>query len=281
MIRSLLLASLLVVVGLPGAARAGDCGQYLFCGAEGKGDGSYHGVVVIPGLQGGSGKATGGGSCEGCEWSLVPACWTNGPENPDALCGAAVLSCPARGQQGILMWVFRRRPPAGWEHVGNVCVGPNDPVLTVADLQADARRYVGELGTTAATVGVAPSHYTPVVNTATYFTATGGGTRTGTFGPQGVRLTITATPTYVWDFGDGSAPYETSSPGGPYPSGDVTHTYTTPGARTVTLTTRWTATFTVATALGTFGPFPVGGAPIAPVSTRAIQVREAGAVLVH
>jgi hypothetical protein len=252
------------------------------CGGVTGGDGAYHGVVVVPGLQGnGNAQGNGGGSCPGCEWSLVPACSVNGPVNgADALCGAAVYSCPSRGQEGILMWVYVRRPGGTWTRAGTVCVGPQDPVLTVDALRVDARRYLFEMDPGAATVSVAPRGFSPVVNEVTYFTATGGGTRTATFGPAGVRLTITATPAYVWDFGDGTPPYETRSPGGPYPTGDVTHTYRAPGARTVTLTTRWSATFTVTTAQGTFGPYDVGGAPLAPSTTQAVRVREAGAVLV-
>jgi hypothetical protein len=93
-------------------------------------------------------------------------------------------------------------------------------------------------------------------------------------------MTITATPMYVWDFGDGSAPFETTSVGGSYPDGDVTHLYRSDGRRTVTLTTRWSATFTVTTVLGTFGPWDVPGQPIAPSTSRTIPVREARAVLV-
>ena len=49
---------------------------------------------------------------------------------------------------------------------------------------------------------------------------------------------------YSWDFGDGTT-LTTVSPGSPYPSFDVTHTYTEPGNRSVLLTTTWKGKYRV------------------------------------
>lgn len=51
---------------------------------------------------------------------------------------------------------------------------------------------------------------------------------------------IHATPTYRIDWGDGTVT-ETSSNGGPWPHGDVTHTYQRTGRYDVLVTARWTA----------------------------------------
>lgn len=276
-----LLATLLASIGLQtSVAYADGCpDDYLTCGASSQ-NGTYDGVIGFPDLRHGGGSGAGGSgggsSCQGCEWMLVPACSVNSPENgADALCGAAVNSC---GGDGILMWVFVRRPKETWDQIGTTCVGPDRPVVTLAQVRADAARlYRDQVKPNAATISPQPANGPWVVNLASYFMATGAEPLSATFGPAGTRMTIDATPTYVWDWGDGSEPYETTSTGGPHPTGDVTHVYRHHGARTVTLTTRWSATFTVVTALGTFGPFDVPGAPIAPTTTTRIRVQEARA----
>lgn len=277
------LAALSMSLGAPsGPAFAGGCDEVVvFCGAEGNGS-SYTGVIAIPGLRGngGSGGGGGGGACVGCEWSVVPACPINGPDNgADAMCMGASMACESRGEDGILMRIYVRENGGPWRSMGNACIGGGNDVVTVADVTAQAgQAYREQMRPGAARIGTSPAGR-QVVNLPTYFSAGGTEPMTGTFGPAGVRMTITATPTYVWDFGDG-ATLETRSAGGPYPGGDVRHTYRTPATRTVTLTTRWSAEFTVVTAMGTFGPFAVGGAPVAPSTTQAVEVREARAVLV-
>lgn len=61
---------------------------------------------------------------------------------------------------------------------------------------------------------------------------------------RAVHLAVEATE-YSWDFGDGGWPLVTASPGKPYPSEELTHTYLTPGTRQITLTTTWDAFFRV------------------------------------
>lgn len=251
-------------------------------GASGDGT-SYNTVVAIPGLSGGPGGSSGGGSsgggCAGCEWYVTPACPINGPPDnaADVMCSGAAMSCP---EGGIRMRVFVRRSATGsWTVAGTYCTGNGNGVVTVADVAADAGAlYRDRMTPGAASVSLNPVGYDPIVNQQAYFGAGGVDTMRGTFGPDGLSITITAVPTYVWDFGDGTT-LETTSPGG-YPSGDVTHVYRAPGPRTVRLTTRWHAEFTVTSALGTFGPFDVGGTPVAPTTTRAITVREARAELI-
>ena len=53
-----------------------------------------------------------------------------------------------------------------------------------------------------------------------------------------VPITIHLTPTFTWSFGDGGS-YTTKLPGAPYPLSIVEHTYRSPGAKQVTLTTIW------------------------------------------
>jgi hypothetical protein len=66
----------------------------------------------------------------------------------------------------------------------------------------------------------------------------------------GYPVEVEATPTrFTWDFGDGSDPLVTTSPGHPYPDEDVAYPYPRPGTYTITLTTDFT------------GRYRVGGTP--------------------
>ncbi len=72
-------------------------------------------------------------------------------------------------------------------------------------------------------------------------------TVTQTFNVFGYALTITATASsYDVDWGDGSWSRGVTSSGGPWPSGDVRHVYTTQGTYTVRVLERWTGTWSVA-----------------------------------
>src|SRR5450830_1362483 len=78
----------------------------------------------------------------------------------------------------------------------------------------------------------------------------------------GHPVTVHATPArYTWDFGDHTAPLDTTdpgvpyptdgstpptTPGTPYPTGSHGHPYTAPGTYTLTLTTTWTGTYQIA-----------------------------------
>lgn len=50
---------------------------------------------------------------------------------------------------------------------------------------------------------------------------------------------------YTWSWGDHTPDTQTTTPGAPYPSFAVTHTYTKPGTHQVSLTLTYTATYSV------------------------------------
>ena len=84
----------------------------------------------------------------------------------------------------------------------------------------------------------------------------------------GYTVEVQATPTsYTWDYGDGSPPLVTTSPGHPWPDHDVAHTYARPGTFTITLTTTLTGTYRMA---GTTTWLPVTG--VATTTTTASPV---------
>lgn len=60
--------------------------------------------------------------------------------------------------------------------------------------------------------------------------------------PIGPDVVITMTPRYVISWGDGAST-DTTSQGGPYPSGDLTHVYTEAEPVVVTVQAYWTATW--------------------------------------
>jgi hypothetical protein len=96
----------------------------------------------------------------------------------------------------------------------------------------------------------------------------------------GRTLTITATPIrWTWDFGDGTRT-TTAAPGRPGANTgptSVTHTYATPGDKTVTVTVSYAGTFTLA---GITGTFPITGTAQATSAPSVITLHEAHAQLI-
>ncbi|WP_232303602.1 PKD domain-containing protein [Pseudofrankia sp. DC12] len=98
---------------------------------------------------------------------------------------------------------------------------------------------------------------------------------------QPVLATISAVPTYHWDFGDGAT--GPNSPGRPYdaaisprdfPDAYVDHEYRKPGTYQVTLTVIWDGTFTVP---GVAQAFALNAVTL--VATAQVVVEEAAGVL--
>jgi hypothetical protein len=89
------------------------------------------------------------------------------------------------------------------------------------------------------------------------------------FGTPIGTLTFTMTPRYVVSWGDG-ATSETETQGGPYPDGDVTHTYVEEGGVTITVQAFWRTTWTLAGAGGDLPelPVPTEGSLDLPVEQR-------------
>lgn len=134
------------------------------------------------------------------------------------------------------------RPYATWETTLPVCPRPPSD---------DQGRVPDELAQGFWDVRLLPS---PVLETVPGFAITGKAVYLQIHGepakafevdnPLGDDVAITASSTYVVDWGDGSPPRTTTSRGGPWPSGDVTHVYThTDPATTITVTQRWVATW--------------------------------------
>jgi hypothetical protein len=93
----------------------------------------------------------------------------------------------------------------------------------------------------------------------------------------GFPVDIEARPvSYTWNFGDGSAPVTTTTPGKPYPSKEITHRYMKRGSVALSVTTHYAARFNVA---GSGWQTIDGTVPITGPATT-LEVREAVPVLV-
>jgi hypothetical protein len=71
------------------------------------------------------------------------------------------------------------------------------------------------------------------------------------FDALGYAIDLAATSTYTIDWGDGTTHTDITTQGGPWPDGDLRHTYQHAGHYHVTVTQHWTATWTAASADGT------------------------------
>jgi hypothetical protein len=202
-------------------------------------------------------------------------------------CAHALRDCPA-GETGPLLRIWRRtlqdaRVTEPWRSVGITCaadVAPGArPTLTMADLTAQFMR------TPWATPRISsqPAGNTTLVNLATYYQVhwSPTGYQPGEIDRAVLRgIPVRIRPTligFTYHYGDGTSDGPTTSPGGTYPHGDITHVYRRPGAYPVSVSTTFGADFSVDGT--TWDPIP--STVTIPGPTTTITVREARAVLVQ
>ena len=270
-----LLSSLLAVGHL--AASANPC-KADACVTPGPGGVGVGGTLPSPGPVSGGG----GGPSDGKHYETVyvPTCGPNTPENPDALCGAAVLSCPARGLQGIQMWVYRRevnpagKPLTAWELIDVVCVTaytPTTPDQVRTLLLSDSRFIPAPVSHT----NINPSNGRSVVNAEVVFSADTQPVYSVDVPILGFTVHLDLRPQrWDWHFGDGQT-LSTTSPGHPYPSKDVVHRYHAKGAFGPYVTVTWGGTFTFNGIV-----YPINGTTTVDGPASAITIAEAKSQLV-
>ena len=180
----------------------------------------------------------------------MPVCSGNRPDGDDALCNAAVESCPAEDE--IRVWVFTRRvnritgrPLTPWRRVtdpSTTCVGPTEPdidpvVLVPAIVNRDFQRVVVLKGT----AEVSPRPDT-LVNIPTVFTTGAPPTYEIPVRVLGQRVLITVTAeSWTWHFGDG----RTATTAAKGARGRIEHVYERPARREAYVVIEWSGTFTV------------------------------------
>jgi len=95
------------------------------------------------------------------------------------------------------------------------------------------------------TAGIAYSpSFEPLIKVPVYFWSDVPEVVTKRISIVGEVVDVQLKPTFLWHYGDGVI-YLTRTVGGPYPDGQIQHSYSTPGHYLVQLITSWSGTFTV------------------------------------
>ncbi|MEO8556993.1 MAG: hypothetical protein ABI474_10010 [Actinomycetota bacterium] len=186
---------------------------------------------------------TGAAEKRSFEYSSVYACPTNAPGAADLPCTGAIQGCAgntAQQGQGPMVRMYRREldasgnPVGGWTSIGTTCFPQfvrGRPVLGLGQILAAFHNTPWAKPT----AHIQPEGNITLVTLATYFEVNWPVTG---FQPGEIdTITLLGTPVrirptvqgYTYVFGDGTSFGPTASPGGPYPSGDITHAYPTAG----------------------------------------------------
>lgn len=205
-------------------------------------------------------------SCLGCTWKYTIYCM----QDSDSPCRHAVVSCPVGS---LLYRVSFGLTPSTVSEIGSVCWGSSQPLtreLAEANVSDYVIRYVPEL-----VPGFDPPDGTLTAIPAIFWTGQPTILLPPSFSLSGRTVSITATPTWRWVWGDGSAVWK-SVPGAPYPSRQITHQFREPGDYQTQVTAVWTATYTVSGV----GTFDVAGDVIRQSQVLQVPVKSARTVLV-
>lgn len=252
-------------------------------------------------LEGFQSQAAGGGTAPGSrrapeadqgtkyQYRQANLCGLNSVDRDfDENCRAANVPCSDGELPGVLVRVFRRddSPDAagGWEPIGTTCRTAIAPGPGQEDLLAAIEREFSRTPLATPRATSQPPGGATLVNLPTYFQLTFP-EATDSYGPGQTRsLTLLDTPvqlriraSHTYDFGDGTRHGPTTSPGGPYPTGDVTHTYRTAGQVTPSATTTYAADYRFAD-----GPWtPLTGSTTRSASFGPLDILTANPVLVE
>lgn len=111
------------------------------------------------------------------------------------------------------------------------------------------QRDVAQLAAQRGTISISPARTEVLINKPVYY-STDATAHNAELTVLGVPVTVHLTPViYTWSPGDGSASFTSTSPGGAWPNGTISHTYAHPTTGvSVGLTVTWSASFT---AMGT------------------------------
>lgn len=231
--------------------------------------GEFHGLIMVPGEPGVLEAAAHSGTqpgCGDCVWTLIMACVINRPgqtggDNPCN--GSGQPQQCDRGQ--VLYRLYLSTDAAQNQLVQTLCLGGDRRVVDVGGQAAiDVQRYLKDVTPPDLALGVQPPHGL-LANLPAYFVVKPpADLRPRPFGNGQITETITIEPAhYTWHWGDDTDDLRTDDPGGPYPTGHVTHTYALAGHVHGQLTTDWSATYTITIpGAGTFGPYDATGGTI-------------------
>lgn len=225
------------------------------------------GLVLPPSVEPATRREVAG--CPGCAWRISSPC-VEGPLG-NAFEGQETCLSVTRGcQVGSLRRTWFRPAGGPWREIGLVCLQA-DPVTVESVGDRVRQELVRHLP--APVVERLPR--TGVVTGIPTIFSSGQSDRTQRFSWRiaGRRVTVVATPTWVWRFPDGSA-LTTDDPGSLGPDGAVRHVFRRAGTAQVACASRWTGEYTV----DGLGPFPIPGA-VTQETTTTVPVGEGRALL--
>ena len=171
---------------------------------------------------------------------------------------------PNSGAEGLSDLDSKEPPIAAAPGVARI-----DPATLISI--SDVQRLAADAGR----VSISPNRGWVYVNKPVYF-STDAVAHDRQLTVLGFPVTVHLVPVgYSWNPGDGSAAMASAGPGGPWPNGDVTHSYRKVSTSIrVGLTVEWSASFTVQ---GT--TYSIPGTTSASSSSDPFEIREAEAVL--
>ena len=215
--------------------------------------------------QSGVSQSVSGHACSRCQWMLGDPCSS---QFNDIGCGTVTDGC-RQGQEQRRQW-FSSDDGLTWQDRGLTCVGGTALAVDPAgeELRAAFERSVPSARITwQPPAGLLPQ--VPVLFDSGQPQELGA----WTIGLGSASVNLAPSAIWHWDFGDGSQ-LDTQISGSHYPQDEVSHTYRHSGTFPVTLTTTWSATYTV----NGQGPYVVDG-HIIQESTRQVTVGQGRAVL--
>ena len=129
------------------------------------------------------------------------------------------------------------------QQIGTEIALPDQPAAALPAAQPIAPVYAyfeenAELLIAPGTLTLQPGTGDVLINKDVYFVSSAA-TQTHNLTMLGHQVTVRMNPvSFTWSPGDGSL-FSSTSPGGPWPDGDVTHTYVEPGIFTPSVTVDW------------------------------------------
>ena len=181
------------------------------------------------------------------EYTRADLCGTEAGLQMNADCSGYAATASPPECEGLdpvpPVWVRERTSPSdpwqGWSlALGWSCPQDALPVFTITDFR--------RLPITPSVLTIQPPRDEVFVNMPT-IVYTDPAVQTFTTTLLGFPVEVEATPTrFTWDFGDGSEPIVTTSPGHPYPDHDIAYPYPYEGTYTITLTTEFTGRYRLA-----------------------------------
>lgn len=192
------------------------------------------------------------------EYKMMPDCDANDPDT-----GVADMNCarsqvcpvpPSVSRTSYAIWrrvIQAGKPKGPWERVGETCSSDVTPASAPGLSMAMITAEFTKIGWARPVISTQPKGDVTLVNLKTFYQAT--------WSQQGYEPGETSTKTllgvplmlrpklvgFTYDFGDGDKYGPTTSLGGVWPDGDVTHTYLKRGAFNTRVITRFGAEFSL------------------------------------